>query len=59
MNVEVKMTNDELQDCIIQTAALIKSTEPFAERMAHLNRHLLELLEIQKSRAAMVILSDT
>ena len=58
MNVEAQMTNEELQDCIIQTNAMIKSTEPGAERMAHLNRHLLDLLAIQKSRAAMVSLSD-
>lgn len=47
-------TNEELQDCIIQTNAMIKTSEPDADRLVGLNQHLLDLLTIQKKRAAMV-----
>jgi hypothetical protein len=52
------MSNNELQDAIVQTNAMVKSCASDAQRMPLLQKHLESLLETQKSRASMAKLIE-
>ncbi len=58
MSTTYLMDNEELQDAIVHTNAMIKSCAPNADRMPNLNKHLTALLEHQETRAALVNLPE-
>lgn len=48
------MNNNELQDSIIQTNAMLKACDPTSARFQPLSEHFERLLEIQAARALSV-----
>ena len=58
MKTKYAMDNEELQDAIVHTNAMIKSCVPKAARMHNLNKHLTALLKHQETRASLVSLPE-
>jgi len=52
------MSNNELQDAIVQTNAMIKNCDLTAKRMPVLQQHLEKLLDSQQYRATMAKLIE-